>query len=94
MIKYKVVEASAYRKDYKRAKRQGRDMSELRDVIGLLETGMPLPAEYRDHPLKGSYQGYRECHIEPDWLLVYKIDKGVLVLLLARTGTHSELFDK
>jgi len=60
----------------------------LEDVIDLLAGGGILPAEYRDHPLKGNYKGYRECHIKDDWLLVYKRDKGILVLLLSRTGTH------
>jgi mRNA interferase YafQ len=68
-------------------------MFKLRAAVGILENGERLPPGYKDHPLKGSYKGYRECHIEPDWLLIYKIDKGLLVLALTRTGTHADLLD-
>ncbi len=92
MSKYNVVESSSYRKDYKRLKRQGKDMSRLRSVINLLADGEALPAEYKDHPLKGQYKGYRDCHIEDDWVLIYKIENKILTLSLTRTGTHSDLY--
>jgi mRNA interferase YafQ len=65
-------------------------MAKLREVIRLLAEGSPLPLRYRDHSLGGDWKSYRDCHIEPDWLLIYKIDNDDL--LLARTGTHSDLF--
>jgi len=65
-------------------------MSKLRDVLSLLITGAPLPANLKDHPLIGEWSGYRDCHIEPDWLLLYKIDGNDFVLV--RTGTHADLF--
>jgi mRNA interferase YafQ len=89
---YRIARSNSYKRDYRLAERQGRDVERLECVIDALASGDSLPAEYRDHPLKGEYKGYRECHIEPDWLLVYKIDKGLLVLLLSRTGAHSKIF--
>ena len=91
---YRIVRSNQYKRDYRLAIRQGKDIQHLEDVIDLLAEGKTLPPEYNDHPLKGTYKGYRECHIAPDWLLVYRIEKGVLVLLLSRTGTHSELFNE
>lgn len=87
-IKYQ----SAFKKDYKRIKKRGYDTRLLEKVIEILAAGQPLPKEYRDHPLSGDYIGCRECHIAPDWLLVYEIIAGDLVLYLTRTGTHSDLF--
>ncbi len=87
-IKYQ----SAFKKDYKRIKKRGYDTRLLEKVIEILASGQPLPKEYRDHPLSGDYIGCRECHISPDWLLVYEIIAGDLVLYLTRTGTHSDLF--
>lgn len=58
----------------------------------ILANGETLPPKYKDHELKGNYQGHRECHIEPDWLLIYKIENDILILTLTRTGTHSDLF--
>ena len=83
-----------FKKDYKLALKRGLDPSELEKVIGLLAAEEPLPPQYKDHALVNSkkYKGMRECHIQPDWLLVYKIDKDMLVLSLVRTGTHSDLF--
>jgi mRNA interferase YafQ len=69
-------------------------IEELKLVVKMLANGEPLPKEYRDHELKGTYSGHRECHIEPDWLLIYKISEQVLVLSLVRTGSHSKLFRK
>jgi mRNA interferase YafQ len=89
---YRIVRSSKYKRDYRLAVRQGKDIRKLEKVIDLLAAGRTLPAEYSDHPLKGGYKGFRECHITPDWLLVYKIDRGILVLLLSRTGTHQDVF--
>lgn len=92
MIKYEIQRTSQFKKDYKMAVKRGCDINKLQKVVMILASGEPLPEEYRDHPLRGNYSGYRECHIEPDWLLVYKITENVLVLTLYRTGTHSDLF--
>ncbi len=71
--------------------KQNRNMSAMKTVIRLLSEGTVLPTEYRDHALSGNYKGFRECHIEPDWLLIYEINDDPLYLYLTRTGTHSEL---
>ena len=83
-----------FKKDYKRAVKRGLDIKELENVIFLLATEQKLPDKFRDHPLTDSrnYKGMRECHIEPDWLLVYQIIKSELILNLVRTGSHSDLF--
>jgi len=88
---YSVDSTTAFVKDVKRAKRQGLDISKLNEVIGALALGQRLPANKHDHALKGEYRGCRECHISPDWLLVYKRNDVELVLLLVRTGTHRDL---
>lgn len=84
----------SFRKDYKKIKKQGLDVSKLEKVITLLADEISLPEEYQDHALRENYVGYRECHIQPDWLLIYKVEKNELLLMLSRTGTHSELFGK
>ena len=83
---------TAFRKDYKRAVKRGYDIRLLERVIALLAEEQPLPAEYRDHALSGDYSGCRECHITPDWLLIYEISETELTLYLMRTGSHSDLF--
>lgn len=84
---------NSFRKDYKRAKKRGCDMSKLADVIRMLSARTPLPARFQDHQLKGKeFKGCRECHIEPDWLLVYRVIDAELILELLYTGTHSDLF--
>ena len=84
--------STQYRRDYKKAKKQGKDLVLLRDVVHMLANDTPLPEKYCDHALSGNWKGYRECHITPDWLLVYrKTDKGELLLLLARIASHSDL---
>jgi mRNA interferase YafQ len=83
---------SKYRKERKLAERRGRDMSLLDTVIQTLLEEKPLDPKHRDHPLSGDYTGFRECHVQPDWLLIYTVDKGQLVLTASRTGTHSDLF--
>lgn len=87
-IKYQ----AAFKRDYKRIKKRGYDLRLLEDVIALLAEGQELPASYRDHALTGDYSGCRECHIAPDWLLVYEVLQDELLLYLTRTGTHSDLF--
>ena len=83
-----------FKKDYKLAVKSGFNPEKLEKVVSLLCNGVTLPPAYKDHLLMNSrnYKGMRECHIEPDWLLVYKIRKDILVLQLIRTGTHSDLF--
>lgn len=87
-IKYQTT----FKRDYKRIKKRGYDTRLLEKVITILVEGKPLPLEYRDHPLSGDYSGCRECHIAPDWLLVYEIVERELLLYLTRTGTHSDIF--
>lgn len=82
---------SKFKKDYKRLKRQGKDLAKLETALEMLVRGEALSESMRDHSLGGTYRGHRECHIEPDWLLIYRIDEGGLVLVAARTGSHSEL---
>lgn len=81
-----------FKKDYKRIKKQGKDIAKLESTLETLVYGKSLPEAMRDHSLGGTYRGHRECHIEPDWLLIYRIDEEGLVLVATRTGSHSELF--
>ena len=90
----KLVPTSQFKKDYKRAKKRGLDMSELQAVLHKLCAEEPLEERHRDLALAGNYIGFRECHIRPDWLLVYAIDQSKLILTASRTGTHSELFNE
>ena len=87
-IKYE----STFKKDYKRIVRRGYDISLLEEVISQLANKIPLQKKYRDHGLSGNFAGYRECHITPDWLLIYQINDSELILYLTRTGSHSDLF--
>jgi len=84
-----------YRRDRKRCIRRGQDMAKLDKTIELLQSGVPMPPEYRDHDLKGKFIGLRECHVGGlgDWLLIYKKYNDTLILLLTETGTHSDLFE-
>lgn len=81
-----------FKKDYKRIKKRGYNLKLLEDVLSLLVKGEVLPQEYRDHLLIGNYSGVRECHIKPDWLLIYKMDDNDLTVIAMRTGSHSDLF--
>ena len=83
---------STFKKDFKRILKRGYDVHLLETVIGLLAEEKPLPEKYRDHNLTGEFKGCRECHITPDWLLIYQISQSELILYLTRTGTHSDLF--
>ena len=90
---YKIITTNKYEKDFKRIISQPKLIEEINVVVSLLSIDdMPLPEKYNDHALKGKYAEYRECHIRPDWLLVYKKTKKDLILMLVRTGTHSQLF--
>ena len=92
--KYTVKPTTQFKKDFKRALKRGRDISLLEGVIAALAMGEKLPEKYKDHSLSGNWAGHRECHVLPDWLLIYRIEGNGLVLTLSRTGTHSDLFDK
>ena len=91
-MKYEIVPSNQFKKDLKLAQKRGYDLEKIKKVIATLANGETLEAKYRDHLLTGDHGGYRECHIQPDWLLVYQIDGDQLILFLARTGTHSDLF--
>lgn len=91
-MKYTIRPTTRFQKDLKRAQKRGYNISLITAVIKKLAEGMPLPEKNKDHPLTGNYAGCRECHITPDWLLVYEIDNEDLILYLTRTGTHSDLF--
>lgn len=92
LMMYKIRPTSRFQKDLKRLRKRGYDMDLLTGVLKQLAAGQALAPSYRDHPLVGDYSGCRECHITPDWLLIYEIDGGELFLYLTRTGTHSDLF--
>ena len=87
-----LVTTSQFRKDLKRLRKRGADIEKLDDVLKKLQREEPLEKRHRDHALTGNFVGFRECHIEPDWLLVYAVDHGALILTASRTGTHSDLF--
>lgn len=89
---YKIRPTSQFKKDLKKIQRDGnKDIAELQAVIEKLAAGEVLPEKYRDHPLKGNHINTRECHIRPDWLLIYEIDNDILILTLLRTGNHANL---
>lgn len=81
-----------FRKDIKLIKKRGYDLNKLEAVLRLLVAQTPLPEQYHDHALSGNYSGHRECHISPDWLLIYKVIDDQLILTLTRTGTHIDVF--
>ncbi len=86
----RLSQTNQFKKDIKRLQKRGKDLEKLKSLVDLFLAQKPLPPKYRDHPLGGSWVGHRDCHIEPDWLLIYKIlDDEVR---LERTGTHSDLF--
>ena len=84
--------STKFKKDYKTIIKRGYNPQLLQDVLSILSSEQPLPLRYNDHSLSGCYEGHRECHITPDWLLIYKIEQNILTLTLTRTGTHSDLF--
>jgi len=90
---YTVKPTTRFQKDLKRAERRGYKIDLLTAIIKKLAAGDVLDVNHKDHPLKGQYKGCRECHITPDWLLIYEIVNDTLILYLTRTGTHSDLFE-
>lgn len=92
MSRYEIVPSSRFKKDLRRAQRRGCSIPLLTEIIRQLAEGKPLPSKYQDHELSGDYSGCRECHIQPDWLLVYRCYEEELLLYLLRTGSHSDLF--
>ena len=92
--KYTVKTTNQFKKDFKLAMKRGLNIDLLETVIATLALGEPLPDKNKDHALTGNWIGHRECHILPDWLLIYRIEEEVLILTLARSGTHSVLFGK
>lgn len=93
MTKYEIKNTTQFKKDYELIKRRGLDLDLLKTIVSKLADGEPLDPRHKDHPLSGNWIGHRECHIQPDWLLIYRYEEDVLVLTLTRTGTHSDLFN-
>lgn len=91
---YQVKFTTAYKKSYKLMKKRGLDLSLLDTIVDKLRQGIPLEEKYYDHALTGNFEGFRECHIKPDWLLVYLIEDDILTLTLVDTGSHSDIFKK
>lgn len=87
-----IVLSNQFKKDLKTAAKRGYDLDLLDRVVTALSNEEVLGEKYRDHALTGNYKGFRECHIQPDWLLIYRVQNDCLILFLARTGTHSDLF--
>jgi len=91
-MKYEIHHTSRYKRDFRLTLKRGYNVKLLDEVVLHLANGIPLSPKHRDHALSGNWAGYRECHITPDWLLIYTIRENVLILVLAGTGTHSDLF--
>lgn len=91
-MRYEVRFTTKFKKDLKLVQRQGKDLDKLFGIVEKLSNDEELDARYRDHELSGNYGGFRECHIEPDWLLIYKKNGEQIILYLSRTGSHSDLF--
>lgn len=89
--RYTIIETNKFKKQLKRATKRGLKIERLREVVNKLANGVKLPTNNRDHALVGDWLGFRECHIDPDWLLVYRVEAKDLILVLWRTGTHSDL---
>ncbi len=91
-MKYRIQSTGIFKKDLKWIKKRGYRMQLLAEVVTRLSEGETLPAKYKDHTLSGNFADYRECHVTPDWILVYRIEDEYLYLVLSRTGTHSDIF--
>ncbi len=91
---YRVKFTTTYKKSYKLMKKRGLNMSLIDETVDYLRQGIPLEEKYRDHALTGNFEGFRECHIKPDWLLIYLIENDILTLTLVDTGSHSDIFKK
>lgn len=92
-MQYELILTGKFKKSLKLARKRGLDISLLEDIVTMLQNNIPLEEKYRDHELKGKYQGFRECHIQPDWLLIYLKEDGILTLTLVDTGTQADLFN-
>ena len=92
MNRYKIVQTGRFKKDLKIIRKRGYDLNLLGIVVDMLASGQKLPDKYKEHNLLGNYFGCKECHITPDWLLIYEVTEEELILYLTRTGTHSDLF--
>lgn len=90
----KIRYENSFKRDYKKILKRGYNQESFEEVLGILVNQKSLPQKYKDHPLSGNWGGFRECHIAPDWLLIYRINDNELELCLTRTGTHSDLFGK
>lgn len=93
-MRYQLVLTGRFKRGLKLAKKRGLNISLLEDIVERLLNKIPLEIKNRDHALDGDYKGYRECHIQPDWLLIYLIEDDILTLTLIDTGTHADLFDE
>ena len=91
---YEIVYTNRMKKDAKLMQKRGKDMNKLVKVLALLAEGEPLPAQYKDHQLSGNLSDFRECHIEPDWLLMYQIYDDILIISATATGSHADLLGK
>lgn len=91
-MNYSLVLSGKFKRSLKIAKKRGLNIDLLDSIVEKLLHGIPLEAKYKDHALVGNYKGYRECHIQPDWLLIYLIENDILTLTLIDTGTHADLF--
>jgi mRNA interferase YafQ len=89
--KYQIRQSSRFKKDLKKLIKQGKNIVELEVVVDTIAGGETLDPKYLDHPLSGNWKGFRDCHIQPDWILLYKLEDDILVLTLTRSGSHSEL---
>jgi len=94
MAKYKIVFQKRFKKDLRLCIKRGLEKEKLKEVVFLLSEGKTLPKKYKDHSLIGSLRKYRECHITPDWLLIYEKEQYIKIISLVRTGTHADLFKK
>ncbi|MBQ9383846.1 MAG: type II toxin-antitoxin system YafQ family toxin [Ruminiclostridium sp.] len=93
-MKYDIKLSSVFKKELKAVSKQGKDLSLLDDIVTKLANGEALPEKNHDHELSGNWKGHRECHIQPDWLLIYRKTEKELILTLVRTGSHSDLFGR
>ena len=91
-MKYRVYQTTRCKKSLKKMVKRGKSRAKFLTVVRMLANGEALPPQYKDHPLHGDYEGHRDCHIEPDWILIYYKNENSLVLSLTRTGTHSDVF--
>jgi len=92
-MKYTPYYTNQIKKQLKLLEKRGYNMSLFKEVVNMLIDGVSLPSKYQGHPLKGNKLGYRDCHIQGDWVLIYKVDKNVLTLILSETGTHSDILE-